>query len=164
MKRFLFLLMACISGILSHAQSVVAYVEIDGIYAIHGCKSLKNVMIPANVRHIGVEAFGICDALENLTVETGNLVYDSREDCNAIIETATNTIVQGTTHTIIPESVTIIGENSFYDYNIKEFTIPANIERIETNALRFNYPGEGKKISYISMRPTPPSIQQNSLF
>ena len=48
-------------------------------------------------------------------MESGNSVYDSRENCNAIIETATNTLISGCKNTIIPNSVTSIGDEAFRD-------------------------------------------------
>ena len=46
-------------------------------------------------------------------MEDGNPVYDSRNNCNAIIETATNTLHSGCKTTIIPNSVTSIGAWAF---------------------------------------------------
>ena len=54
-----------------------------------------------------------CSGLDSITVESGNIVYDSRDNCNAIIETATNTLLRGCKNTIIPHSVTSIGDNAF---------------------------------------------------
>ena len=59
--------------------------------------------------------FGGCSALESIIVEEGNTIYDSRENCNAIIETATNTLIAGCKNTVIPNSVTSIGDYAFYE-------------------------------------------------
>ena len=53
------------------------------------------------------EALSIIDNLGN------NKVYDSRENCNAIIHTATNTLIFGCCKTNIPNSVTNIGGWAF---------------------------------------------------
>ena len=75
---------------------------------------MTSVEIPNSVTYIDVEAFYGCSGLESITVESGNTVYDSRDNCNAIVETATNTLISGCKNTIIPNSVTSIGQEAFY--------------------------------------------------
>ena len=78
------------------------------------CSSgLTSVVIPSSVTSIGRYAFGRSSDLISLIVADGNTVYDSRDNCNAIIETATNTLVAGCKNTVIPNSVTGIGNNAF---------------------------------------------------
>ena len=84
-----------------------------GRWAFEGCTSLTSIVIPSSVTEISGTTFEGCSSLTSIVVEEGNSVYDSREGCNAIIETATNTLVQGCNSTIIPSSVTEIGENAF---------------------------------------------------
>ena len=55
----------------------------------------------------------MCTGLTSIVVESGNQRYDSRNSCNAIIETASNTLIVGCNNTIIPNSVTAIGERAF---------------------------------------------------
>ena len=88
-------------------------VESIGTAAFYGCSSLKNILIPNSVESIGTAAFGGC-GLTSIVVATNNPVYDSREDCNAIVETATNTLIAGCKETFIPNSVTSIGDYAFY--------------------------------------------------
>ncbi|MBR5727187.1 MAG: leucine-rich repeat domain-containing protein, partial [Muribaculaceae bacterium] len=76
--------------------------------AFNGCRSVKSITIPREVEYIGEEAFASCDSLTTMVVESGNSVYDSREGCNAIIHTSSNTLVAGCNGTIIPSSVTNI--------------------------------------------------------
>ena len=74
---------------------------------------MKSVTIGNSVTSIGNYAFRGCSGLTSIIVESGNSVYDSRENCNAIIETATNTLISGCKNTIIPNSVTKIGNHAF---------------------------------------------------
>ena len=84
-----------------------------GKYAFECCKNLKSAAIPSSVTNIGDEAFSNCSSLLSINVDVDNVVYDSRDNCNAIIETATNTLIQGCNTTIIPNTITSIGNSSF---------------------------------------------------
>ena len=96
-----------------------------------GCDNLKSITIPKSVTNIGYRAFNGCSGLTSIQVESGNTVYDSRENCNAIIKTADNTIVFGCQNTIIPSSVTAIGELAFSGCSCPTpFTIPNNVTSI----------------------------------
>ena len=81
--------------------------------AFYGCPGLASIVIPNSVTSIGLSAFEGCTGLTSITINSGNSVYDSREGCNAIIETATNTLIAGCKSTIIPGSVTSIGLSAF---------------------------------------------------
>ena len=86
-----------------------------GTYAFRGCTGLTSVTIPNSVTSIDWSAFDYCTGLTSLSVEAGNTVYDSRNNCNAIIETSTNTLIFGCQNTTIPNSVTSIGDYAFSD-------------------------------------------------
>lgn len=75
---------------------------IDGA-AFSNCVSLKSVTIPAGVTNIGEGAFSGCSGLTSLKVSEDNAVYDSREKCNAIMESATGKLIAGCENTVIPE-------------------------------------------------------------
>jgi len=65
------------------------------------------------VTHIGGNAFSTHSGLSSIRVDANNPFYDSRNDCSAIIETASNTLIQGCQSTIIPNSITSIGNSAF---------------------------------------------------
>ena len=85
-----------------------------GEQAFRECYGLTSITIPNSVTSIGERAFSGCNGLESIVVEKGNTKYDSRDNCNAIIETENNTLIAGCKKTIIPNSVTSIGEDAFY--------------------------------------------------
>ena len=98
-----------------------------------GCKDLESINIPAGVEVIGVGAFNSCKRLEKFTVDKDNKFYDSRNNCNAIIETKTNKIIAGCSNTVIPKSVKAIGAHAFY-LSKQYIEIPETVTRIEDYA------------------------------
>ncbi len=82
-------------------------------YAFRVCSNLTSITIPSSVENIGFDAFGLCSSLASIKVDEGNSVFDSRGGCNAIIETSSNTLIVGCQNTIIPNSVTTIGNSAF---------------------------------------------------
>ncbi|MBQ8273450.1 MAG: leucine-rich repeat domain-containing protein [Bacteroidaceae bacterium] len=82
--------------------------------AFGNCVGLTSVTIPNSVTSIGLGAFSYCSGLTSIVVEDGNPVYDSRNNCNAIIETAKNNLHSGCQTTVIPNSVTSIWDYAFY--------------------------------------------------
>ncbi len=102
-----------------------------GSYAFSSCEALTGIFIPKNVKEFGIKInkhyvnnieirdsvrtnpFSNCGALCSIVVENGNEYYDSRDNCNAIIETNTNTLRTGCKYTILPNSLVHIGNEAF---------------------------------------------------
>ena len=103
-------------------------------YAFYGCSSLTSITIPKSVTSVGDNAFFSCTKLTNITVEKGNKKYDSRNNCNAIIETNSNTLIVGCKNTVIPNSVTSIGKNAFNGSDISSINIPNSVTSIASSA------------------------------
>lgn len=99
-----------------------------------GCRSLTSLTIPKSVKRINSNPAAGCSSLVSLTVEEGNKHYDSRENCNAIIESYSNTLVGGCKNTIIPNSVTNIGAGAFSGSGLTAMTIPNSVTCIGEGA------------------------------
>ena len=90
---------------------------------------LRSIYIPANVTRIYDYMLSDCDDLISITVDQDNGKYDSREGCNAIIETATNTLIASCKNTVVPSSVTALGNYAFYhNKGLKTLELPEGIE------------------------------------
>ena len=102
-----------------------------GDKAFCGCTGLTSITIPNSVTSIGGFAFSVCSGLTSIIVESENSIFDSRDNCNAIIETATNTLIAGCKNTTIPNSVTSIGDGVFQGCSgLTSITIPNSVTSI----------------------------------
>ena len=124
----------------AYCESLTAITIPEGVtsiggHAFFGCSGLTSITIPEGVTSIGESAFSRCSSLASITVADGNTVYDSREGCNAIIETNSNTLITGCSTTIIPVSVTSIGNDAFaYCESLTSITIPESVTDIGESA------------------------------
>jgi hypothetical protein len=117
-------------------------VQTIGGHAFLYCNELKTVHIPASV--ISIQCSGLDDApfygdanITTITVDKDNPIYDSRENCNAIIETATNRLLVGCQNTKIPDTVEVIVQGAFFCFNLPHNSIPENIKLVERYAFYY---------------------------
>ncbi|MBR4275592.1 MAG: leucine-rich repeat protein [Prevotella sp.] len=133
------------TGLFSGCRSLSAVNIPEKVYAIGEsafyASGITSIVIPKNVQYVGDATyiqkgrsrnpFMGCQKLTEIIVEEGNKWYDSRDNCNAIILTADNSIVSGCLGTVIPTSVSSIGNFAFYKFNqLETITIPDNINHI----------------------------------
>ena len=106
-----------------------------GYMTFMGCKSLSSLNIPYSVTNMSNYTFNGCTGLKSIVVQEGNPVFDSREGCNAIIRTATNTLMIGCENSFIPNTVTAIGDNAFAGCaGLTEINIPNSVTSIGATA------------------------------
>ena len=123
-----------------------------GSNAFAHCKSLVSLVIPSSVAIIGEEVVRGCTSLSSIVVESGNQVYDSRNNCNAIIESASNTLVSGCQNSVIPDDVIKIDNDVFRDCNTLSYiNIPASVTSIGDRAF-----SNCTSLSRVDVRATDP--------
>lgn len=105
--------------------------------AFFECFSLESISIPKSVTYIDENAFDRCSVISSIVVDKDNAFYDSRQDCNAIIETASDKLIAGGLATVIPNDVKSLGSESFSQRDITSITIPGNVEVIGTGAFYY---------------------------
>ena len=126
-----------IPSIVEHNDIIYTVTGIEG-NAFSDCIKLTSVTIPSTVTQIDGSPFGNCTNLTQIKVNSANTVYDSRNNCNAIIEKATNTLIVGCQATVIPTSVTKIGSWSFWGrWGMETITIPTSVKTIGESAFAY---------------------------
>ena len=112
-------------------------VENIGVEAFNYCRRLKEINIPESVKLICETAFSYTSAVEKIAVDINNKFYDSRNNCNAIIETKTNKLVAACKNTVIPNDIEIIGKGAFYGVTaLTKINIPESVREIGSRAFK----------------------------
>ena len=109
---------------------------INGLAFTHSSE-LTSISIPSTVTDIGEGVTNTCTNLAYITVDKDNKVYDSRENCNAVIHTATNELVAGCKNTKIPSGVTRIGGLAFSGIDVSSIEIPNTVTSIGRDAFAY---------------------------
>ena len=131
-----------ITGSVSISETVKQYgisytVTAIGKSAFENCTGLTSITIPNSVTSLGRGCFAYCARLEWIEVESENPVYDSRENCNAIIETSSNTMIAGCKNTTIPNSVTSLEWACFGGCTgLTSITIPNSVTSLGDECFR----------------------------
>lgn len=105
-----------------------------GTEAFQYCYGLQALTIPKSVEAIGSHAFEGCSGLTSIVVEEGNAKYDSRDHCNALIETASDSLLWGCAETTLPEGIASIGHRAFYGCAIRSVALPKSLNSIGSEA------------------------------
>lgn len=129
-------------------------------YEFQNCNSLERITVPRSVNLIQPSIFQGCNSLRHITVDPDNPTFDSRDNCNAIIETATNKLVAGCKSTIIPEGVTAIGEGALENLPMSTLTLPSTLQTIESYGIHLIDGLESLTVNAV----TPPTITEHFLY
>ena len=109
-----------------------------GLWAFETCTSLTQVTIPKSVTSITQNPFGGSTNLTSIVVEKGNPKYNSDNNCNAIIETDTKTLITACKTTVVPNDIKILGDYCFSCCREwTSFVIPSSVTTIKTWAFSF---------------------------
>ena len=108
--------------------------------AFMDCTSLKSIKLPSHLKMIMSSCFYGCHNISSIEVSINNPNYDSRDNCNAVIETESNTLVLGCSETVIPQTISIIGNGAFLNcINLSSITMPYGITGIASDAFHSCY-------------------------
>ena len=100
---------------------------------------LTSIRIPANVANIENNPFTYCYSLNSIEVDSNNPYYDSRNDCNAIIQKGENKLISGCCNTIIPNGVKTIGRSAFAGcIYLTSVSIPNSVSNIGLGAFMYS--------------------------
>ena len=126
---------------------------------------LRFIYIPAGVTSIGSRLFYDCKDMISIVVDDENTIYDSRDDCNAIILTETIDLQEGCRTTVIPDETNEISASAFRARGVPSLVIPASVSSIGDYAFASMSESTGHPIHYLQRMElqwdTPLEARQN---
>lgn len=135
-------------------------ITVIGENAFANCCNLEAIQIPSTIVTIASASLPVngnfagkcenpfwgCSEIEEIKVASGNAVYSSESDSNALVRLEDNTLVVGCKNTIIPQVVKNIGNGAFIGCTgLEEIIIPDSVTAIGDNS--FNGCSSLKKIT-----------------
>ena len=108
-------------------------------WAFTDVSGIKEISFPAELETIGINAFHRCPGINRITVDPNNKKYDSRNDCNAVIETEINKLILGCNQTKIPEDIVSIGKSAFSTDDETNIYIPPAVRDIDSSAFDYDH-------------------------
>lgn len=150
-----------ISGLLLDLNSGIEILDIDSelvYFGISGLDELKEIIIGPNVKGLALISEGDLINLKRIVVDENNQTLDSRNDCNAIIETESGKVIFGCAGTKLPENsgISELGVYAFYNVAIPPTSIPEGITKISGNYVFLNC-----KSTYLEL---PATLSSTDLF
>lgn len=107
-----------------------------GMEAFARCQNLRSIKIPNSIINIEKQALIYCPNLDAIVVDPNNPRYDSRHNCNAVIETETNTLLFGSNKTFVPSNVLKIGPYSLVGLSFESLEIQEGVNEIDHHTLQ----------------------------
>lgn len=94
-----------------------------------GCEFVESLKIPSTlVEGVSTSTLPSRNKLSSIEVAEANPIYNSNNNCNAIIRTSTNELILGCSISVIPEGVTAIMEYAFLNCKyLTSITIPESV-------------------------------------
>lgn len=159
------------------------HVEVCQSYVFYGCKNLQSIHVGKGIRAIGGNFLATCPNLVSIEVSEENSVFDSRNHCNVIMETATNRLIAGCQTTVVPQETTALAYGAFegcwhmkhihlpegitsigifafnWNASLTSIELPSTLTMIENNAFQ-----DCKFMSVVSHATTPPTLGTNVFY
>lgn len=106
-------------------------VQTTGNYCFSN-SGLTSIHIPETLTSINTGFIINCGKLTSVTVDENNPIYDSRDNCNAIIQKSKDSLKHGCNTTVIPNSVRILDTYCFRLCTFKTISIPEGVYHFAT--------------------------------